>query len=82
MKQRNTRAEPPRHKLAVVIWLGIYPTTTIALFAIDPLLSTLPLPLRTLAQTAIVVPTMVYLVLPVLKHLFAPWLTSNASELA
>jgi len=77
MKQRSICPEPPRHRLAVVIWMGIYPTTTCALFAIDPFLSSLPLPLRTLAQTAIVVPTMVYVVLPVLQRLFARWLASG-----
>lgn len=81
MKQSTPSAAAPRHKLAVLTWIGIYQTTTFALFVIGPALSTLPLPLGTLVLTAIVVPTMVYVVLLVLKHLFAPWLASDASDL-
>jgi antibiotic biosynthesis monooxygenase (ABM) superfamily enzyme len=66
---------PPRHKLAFVVWLAIYPTITLLLQLGGPVIDDWALPLRTLALTAIAVPTMVFLLLPALQRLFAGWLS-------
>jgi antibiotic biosynthesis monooxygenase (ABM) superfamily enzyme len=64
----------PRWKMAVMIWLGIYPTITLALWLLGPFLAPLPLPLKTLCLTLVVVPTMVFGVLPLLQKILSPWL--------
>jgi antibiotic biosynthesis monooxygenase (ABM) superfamily enzyme len=64
----------PRYKMAVIIWLAIYPALTITLVLLSPLLAPLPLVLRTLVLTALLVPIMVYVLLPAMQRLFAAWL--------
>jgi antibiotic biosynthesis monooxygenase (ABM) superfamily enzyme len=41
-----------------------------------PLIGEWPLPLRTLALTAVVVPLMVFVLLPTLQRAFAGWLNA------
>ena len=60
--------------MAVVIWLAIYPTITVLLALIGPHTADWPLPLRTLVLTAIAVPLMVFVLLPRLQRVLAPWL--------
>jgi antibiotic biosynthesis monooxygenase (ABM) superfamily enzyme len=68
-------ARPNRHKLALLTWIGIYPTITLVLtFLLPVLLPRFPLPVVTLIVTAIVVPLMSYLVMPLLMRRFGPWL--------
>jgi antibiotic biosynthesis monooxygenase (ABM) superfamily enzyme len=66
---------PKKWKMAILVWLAIYPTITIlfALFEDYFALITL-LPLRTLVTTVIVVPLMVYSIMPALQRLFHHWL--------
>jgi uncharacterized protein len=67
-------ARPPRHKLAVITWLGVYPTLTATLALLGPLMETWPLPLRTLLVTLLLVPLLVYLIFPLLNRAFRDWL--------
>lgn len=62
--------------MAVLIWLGIYPTITTVLWLLLPVIAPLPLPLKTLCLTIIVVPTMVWAVLPFLQKTLRNWLYS------
>lgn len=64
----------PRYKSAVVIWLAIYPALTVTLFLLSPVLTPLPLFLRTLVLTVILVPLMVYVLVPGVQRLLARWL--------
>jgi len=65
----------PRHKQAVLSWLAIYPSITLALWLLQPLgLEQLPLPVRTLALTVLLVPAMVYVLMPALAHVLRSWL--------
>jgi len=66
---------PKRWKFAIIVWLAIYPliTTVFALFG-KHLIQIEPLPLRTLCITAIMVPIMVFILIPFLQKLFAKWL--------
>jgi antibiotic biosynthesis monooxygenase (ABM) superfamily enzyme len=68
------RAMPPRWKTAVLIWLAIYPSITFLLWLAGPQIASWPLPLRTLALTAVLVPLMVFLLIPAIQRLLAPWL--------
>lgn len=67
---------PKKWKMAIVIWLAIYPliTTIFALLG-KQLVQINPLPLRTLILTIIVVPIMVFILIPALQKLLHNWLT-------
>lgn len=72
------QATPRRYKQGVLTWLAIYPTITLALWLFEPLgLLGLPLPLRTLVLTGVLVPTMVFVLMPALTRLFGRWLASE-----
>jgi antibiotic biosynthesis monooxygenase (ABM) superfamily enzyme len=66
---------PNRHKLVLLTWVGIWPTITAVLwFLLPPLLVRFPLPIVTLLITAIVVPLMGYVVMPLLTSCCREWL--------
>jgi antibiotic biosynthesis monooxygenase (ABM) superfamily enzyme len=65
---------PPRAKMALLTWLGIWPLVTAALLWLAPRLSSMPLVARTAVITALLVLAMTYLVMPRLARLAAPWL--------
>ena len=71
-------AMPPRWKTAVVVWLAIYPSITFIQWLVGPKIQTWPLAVRTLALTAVLVPVMVYLLIPGFQRLLAPWLRRPA----
>ncbi|MFE3506148.1 hypothetical protein [Kitasatospora sp. NPDC059160] len=57
---------PSVHRRAVLTWLAVYPTITTAFLVLGPHLGSLPVPLRTLVMTALVVPVVVYALMPLL----------------
>lgn len=67
---------PKKWKMAIVIWLAIYPLIT-AIFALlgKQLILIEPLPLRTLIITIIAVPIMVFILIPTLQKLLRNWLS-------
>lgn len=67
---------PKKWKMAILIWLAIYPLITL-LFALlgEHLIQINPLPLRTLIITLIAVPIMVFILIPTLQKLLHNWLT-------
>ncbi|MER0480624.1 hypothetical protein ABR737_20155 [Streptomyces sp. Edi2] len=62
----NTPTAPSVHRRALITWLAVYPTITVALGLLGPATAHLPLALRTLVLTAIVVPTAAYALIPAL----------------
>ena len=68
------RSAPPRYKMAAVSLLAIYPLILLAQWALGPLLAGWPVPLRTLATSAILVGLMTYLVMPLMTRVFTRWL--------
>ena len=61
---------PPRYKSAIVTWVAVYPTITVLFALCKPLgLMALPLPLRTLLLTAILVPTMAFVLVPTISRI-------------
>lgn len=66
---------PKKWKMAVMIWLAIYPliTTVFAVFG-KYLMQINPLPLRTFAITIVLVPIMVFILIPILQKLLGNWL--------
>jgi antibiotic biosynthesis monooxygenase (ABM) superfamily enzyme len=71
---QRTLTPPARHKMAVVTWLAVYPLITAIFLFGGPLLLELPLGLRTLLITALMVPAMTYLIMPGMARLFRRWL--------
>jgi antibiotic biosynthesis monooxygenase (ABM) superfamily enzyme len=69
-----SRKGPPRWKFAILVWLAIYPALTLLLWIVGPEIRSWPLPLRTLALTVVLVPSMVYVLLPALQRLLGWWL--------
>ncbi|MFJ7203970.1 hypothetical protein ACIQWR_10615 [Streptomyces sp. NPDC098789] len=59
---------PSVHRRALITWLAVYPTITLALGLLGPATSDLPLPLRTLILTAVVVPVAAYALIPLLMR--------------
>jgi hypothetical protein len=65
---------PPRYKMAAVTWLAVFPLITAIFFAFEPLLNQLPMVLRTLVLTMVMVTLMTYVIMPRLTRLFSFWL--------
>jgi hypothetical protein len=65
---------PPRWKNALLVWIAIYPSISLLSYLAGPWLVTLPLLLRTFILTAILVPLLVFVLLPFLHRQFAAWL--------
>lgn len=68
----------PKYKMAVLIWLAIYPSINVLFLLLGDWLVTLPLFLRTLILTGILVPLMVFVLLPLLMKIFRAWLQPKA----
>jgi antibiotic biosynthesis monooxygenase (ABM) superfamily enzyme len=59
----------------VVTWLAAYPTITAILASFKPLvLMALPLPVRPLVLTVIMVPTVAFVLVPLVSRALARWL--------
>ncbi len=72
---------PPRHRMVLLNWVGIYPTITLLLWCVpEALVERLPLPLMTLLVTAVAVPLMSYVVMPILGRAFARWLNQSPAR--
>lgn len=67
-------SEPPKWKNVIIVWLAIYPTITFVTYLIGDKIKNLPLPIKTLIMTGLLVPLMVYVLLPFLKKIMANWL--------
>ena len=69
---------PPPWKMALISGLAIYPLVTLINLFLVPFLEhehlPLPLPLRTLVMTTILIPTMTWVVMPRMAKLFWRWL--------
>jgi len=78
--KRITSAVPPRWKFAVVVWLAIYPSLTLLLWLAGPTIVDWPLGLRTLVLTALLVPWMVFVMIPALQRFLAPWLRHSRNH--
>ena len=67
---------PKKWKMAILIWIAIYPTVTIiAMLFGEHFEKIKPLPLQTLASTLIVVPIAVFAVVPALQKAMNGWLS-------
>jgi antibiotic biosynthesis monooxygenase (ABM) superfamily enzyme len=69
-----TPTAPPRYKTALLIWVAIYPSINLLFWSLGDWLQQFPLWVRTLVLTGILVPLMVFVLLPLLQKLFRNWL--------
>lgn len=69
--------KPPRFRMAVVTWLGIWPTASFFIFFVAPLLTSWgwPFLLVTALNTALITAVMTYLVMPRLTRALKGFLT-------
>lgn len=66
--------QTPKWKFSVMVWIAIYPAITLLTYLIGDKINNLPLPIKTLIMTGILVPLMVFVLLPILRKLMGNWL--------
>jgi uncharacterized protein len=64
----------PVWKMALLSWIGLWPTVTVMRWTVRPHLEGLPVAVQTLLLTAIIVPLMSWVLMPLLSRLFRGWL--------
>ena len=64
----------PSWRIALLTWIGLWPTVTVVMWVVHPQLQALPMPLQTMLMTAIIVPLMAWVHIPLLTRLFRRWL--------
>lgn len=65
---------PPKWKMAVVTWIGIYPTLAVFLTGTAEVLGSFHPLLRLLLNTLMIIPLMTWVIMPLLMHLMRGWL--------
>lgn len=70
----NPVKPPPKARMTFVSWLALYPTVTLIFFLFGDLLAQVPLLLRTMIVTAVVMVAMSYVLMPRFTRWFAFWL--------
>jgi antibiotic biosynthesis monooxygenase (ABM) superfamily enzyme len=78
MNSSGRKAAPPRHRLALLTWLGAYPVITGILAVLGPRIVTWPLALRTLVLSVLMVVALTWLVMPSLTRLLGRWLVPSS----
>ena len=66
--------QTPKWKFAIMVLFAIYPAITLLTYLIGDLIKKLPLPIKTLIMTGILVPLMVFVLLPLLRKILGNWL--------
>ncbi|MGW0363708.1 hypothetical protein [Streptomyces sp. NPDC002990] len=57
---------PSVHRRAFITWLAVYPTITLVIALLGPAMEDLPLVLRTMILTVVVIPIAAYVLIPAL----------------
>jgi antibiotic biosynthesis monooxygenase (ABM) superfamily enzyme len=77
----RTKVPPPRWKMAVVTWMGIFPLVLLTSYTIAPALGGWIHPLLvTLIVTGLITAAMTWVVMPTLVPLFSNWLYPDAAK--
>jgi antibiotic biosynthesis monooxygenase (ABM) superfamily enzyme len=74
LPSQNPVKPPPRYKMTIVSWLALYPAATLIFWLFGPWLAHLPLLIRTLVVTAVLMILMSYVLMPFMTKRFAFWL--------
>jgi antibiotic biosynthesis monooxygenase (ABM) superfamily enzyme len=65
---------PPRYKMAIVTWLAVFPMVAVIFSLFGHWLDLLPMLLRTMVFTVVMVTLMTYVIMPRMTRLFSFWL--------
>ena len=68
---------PPKWKMAVVTWLGVFPAVVLWSWVVRKSLSGLPSLVTTAIVSALVVATLAWVAMPLLTRVFATWLSPS-----
>lgn len=71
---QNPVKPPPRYKMTIVSWLALYPAVTLVFLLFGELLTAIPLLLRTMLVTGVVMLLMTYVLMPRMTRWFSFWL--------
>lgn len=74
LPSKNPLTPPPRYKMTMISWLALYPAVTLIFWTFEPWLIQIPLFLRTLLVTLVVILLMSYWLMPFMTKCFAFWL--------
>lgn len=74
LPSKSVEVAPSHYKMALVTWLALFPLITSIFVVFGPLLSQLPILLRMLILTAVMVTLMNYVIMPRVTRLFSFWL--------
>lgn len=70
----SSQQPPPRWKVAIMSWLGIFPTVLVLFLLLGETLAQWPLVPRVMTLTGLVVLIMTWIVAPQLTRILKPWL--------
>ena len=73
LPEQGVVTSPPRYKMAIISWLAIYPLVFLVLEFLNPILDKLPIFARAAMITLIVIPSMIYILMPFMTKFFAKW---------
>lgn len=71
---QNPVKPPPKWKMTAISWLALYPAVTLVFILFGDMLAQLPLLLRTMLVTIVVMLLMSYVLMPRMTRWFAFWL--------
>jgi antibiotic biosynthesis monooxygenase (ABM) superfamily enzyme len=67
--------QPKKWKMALLVWLVIYPTISVISIVLGPWLVQFPVLVRTFIMSVILVPFMIFIAMPQITIVFKKWLT-------
>ena len=73
-------SHPPRWKMAIVTWMGVWPTVLLISLLISPHLLGLPMWIAIGIDTVLVVIALSWAVMPLLTKLMRPWLVKPTED--
>jgi len=79
---QNPVAPPPKWKMTIVSWLALYPAVTLVFMLFGDVLAQVPLLLRTLLVTVVVMLLMSYVLMPRMTRWFAFWLFPKTARIS
>lgn len=75
LPDRPSMVAPARYKMWLLTWLAVFPIVVLVRATLGPpFLDQLPLVVQALVLSGVLVPTMIFLVMPRMTRLFAGWL--------
>lgn len=76
----EARIAPPRYKMALITLISIYPLALFLPMLLNPIIGWLPVALVVFITASLIVPLMLYFVMPAMVKLFSWWLYPDNSR--